>query len=103
MKTMVLHCIYGERAATVHNLVCFNVHTTAEYLNKNFSIGQLLQHISKSIVVCVWPAGTKMLSWEKKSNDQRFLFLTLSIFLPVLYTLKLLAPTSRLFSSSLFM
>ena len=28
------------------------VQTTVEYLNSNVSIGQLLQHISKSIVVC---------------------------------------------------
>ena len=33
---------------------CFvlTVHTTVEYLSRNVSIGQLLQHISKSIVVC---------------------------------------------------
>ena len=40
--------IYVGRAETMHN----NIHTTAEYLNGNVSIGQLLQHISKSIVVC---------------------------------------------------
>ena len=33
-------------------ILCFNVRTTAEYLNRNVSIGQLLQHITKSIVVC---------------------------------------------------
>ena len=33
------------RAATVHN-------PTFEYLNRNVSIGQLLQHVSKSIAVC---------------------------------------------------
>ena len=44
--------IYVGRATTVHNPVCLNIHTTAEYLNTNVSIGQLLQHISKSIVVC---------------------------------------------------
>ena len=31
--------------------LCFNVHTTVEYLNKNVSIGQLLQHIPNSTVV----------------------------------------------------
>ena len=34
--------IYVGRAATLHNPLCFNVHTTVEYLNKNVSIGQLL-------------------------------------------------------------
>ena len=43
--------IYAGRVAAVHN-PCFNVHTTVEYLNRNIPIGQLLQHISKSIVVC---------------------------------------------------
>lgn len=32
----------------------FNVHTTADYLNPNISIGQLLQHIS-NFVVCARP------------------------------------------------
>ena len=40
--------IYVGRAVAVH------VHTTVEYLNRNVSISQLLQHISKSIVVCAW-------------------------------------------------
>ena len=39
----------GPRQCTI---LCLNVHTTVEYLNTNVSIGQLLQHISKSIVVC---------------------------------------------------
>ena len=42
---------YVGRAVTVHNL-CFNVHSAVEYLNRNDSIGQLPQYISKSIVVC---------------------------------------------------
>ena len=33
-------------------ILCFNVHITIKYLNRNDSIGQLLQHISKYIVVC---------------------------------------------------
>ena len=37
---------------TLHNPLFESVHTTVEYLNTNVSIGQLLQHISKSIVVC---------------------------------------------------
>ena len=39
----------GSRPCTI---LYFNVHTSVEYLNRNFSIGQLLQHLSKSIVVC---------------------------------------------------
>ena len=42
--------IYVGRAATL--LLCFNVHTTVEYLNKNVLIGQLFQHIPNSIGVC---------------------------------------------------
>ena len=34
-------------------ILCFNVHTIVEYLNKNVSIGQLFQHIPNSIVVCL--------------------------------------------------
>ena len=50
MKTMVLQfMLEGPRPCTI---LCFNVHITAEYLNKNVSIGQLLQHIGNSIVVC---------------------------------------------------
>ena len=41
--------IYVGRAAST--ILCFNVHTTVEYLNRNASIGQLLRHISKSSVV----------------------------------------------------
>ena len=49
-ETMVLQFMLGRtRSCTI---LCFNVHTTAEYLNRNVSIGQLFQHISKSIVVC---------------------------------------------------
>ena len=32
-------------------ILCFNFHTTVEFLKKNVSIGQLLQHIPNSIVV----------------------------------------------------
>ena len=50
MKTMVLQfMLEGPRPCTI---LCFNVHTTVEYLNKKVSIGQLLQHIPNSIVVC---------------------------------------------------
>ena len=50
MKTMVLQfMLEGPRPCTI---LCLNVHTTVEYLNKNVSIGQLLQHSPKSIVVC---------------------------------------------------
>ena len=43
--------IYVGRAATVHNPLFF-VHSIVKYLNRNVSIGQLLQHISKCIIVC---------------------------------------------------
>ena len=50
MKTMVLQfMLEWPRPCTI---LCFNVHATVEYLNKNVSIVQLLQHISKSIVAC---------------------------------------------------
>ena len=39
----------GPRTCTI---LCFNIPTTVVYLNKNVSIGQLLQPISKSIAVC---------------------------------------------------
>ena len=40
----------GPRPCTI---LCFNVHARVEYLNRNVSIGRLLQHISNSMVVCV--------------------------------------------------
>ena len=43
--------IYVGRATTVHN-PGLNVQTTVEYFNTNVSTGQLLQHISKSVVLC---------------------------------------------------
>ena len=50
MKTMVLQfMLEGLRSCTI---LCFNFHTTVEYLNKNVSIGQTLQHIPNAVVVC---------------------------------------------------
>ena len=49
MKTMVLQFKLEEPQPCT--ILCFNIHTTVEYLNKNVSIGQLLQHIPNSIVV----------------------------------------------------
>ena len=46
----------GLRPCTI---LCFNVHITVEYLNRNVSIGQLLQHIPKSIVVCAQSTEAK--------------------------------------------
>ena len=46
----------GPRPCTI---LCFNVDATVEYLNRNVFIGQLLQHISKSIVVCAHGQGQK--------------------------------------------
>ena len=34
-------------------ILCFYVHTTVENLNRNVSVGQLFQHISKSTVSCL--------------------------------------------------
>ena len=46
--------IYVGRAATAHSFFFFFITFTLldEYLNRDVSIGQLLQHISKYIVVC---------------------------------------------------
>ena len=46
-----------------------NVHTTVEYLNRNVSIGQLPQHISKSIVVC---ARSRPKNKAKKHTTKKF-------------------------------
>ena len=47
--TMVLQFrLEGPRPCTI---LCYYGHITAEYFNRNVSIGQFLQHISKSIVV----------------------------------------------------
>ena len=54
----------GSRPCT---LLCFNIHTTVEYLNRNVSIGQLLQHISKSILVC---AGSRPKQLTKTYNKE---------------------------------
>ena len=65
MKTMVLQfMLEGSRPCTI---LCFNVHTTVEYLNKNVSIGQLLQHIPNSIVVC---AGSRPKRQTKTYNKE---------------------------------
>ena len=50
----------------VHNRAQSNVHTSVEYLNGNVSIGQLLQHISKSIVVC---ARSRPIMLTKTDNN----------------------------------
>ena len=65
MKTMVLQSMLeGPRPCTI---LCFNIHTTVEYLNKNVSIGQLLQHIPNSIVVC---AGSRLKRQTKTYNKE---------------------------------
>ena len=56
----------GPRPCTI---LCFNVHTTVEYLSKNVSIGQLLQHIPNSIVVC---AGSRPKRQKKKQKTKKF-------------------------------
>ena len=63
-KKMVLQfMLEGLRPCTI---LCFNVHTTVEYLNKNISIGQLLLHIPNSIVVC---AGSRP---KRQTKTYRF-------------------------------
>ena len=59
MKTMLLQFMFG-RAATVHN-------PTVKYLNKNVSIGQLLQHIPNSIIVC---AGSRQKKRQIKTYNK---------------------------------
>ena len=57
MTTMVLQCMLeGPRPCTI---LYFNIHTTVEYLNMNVSVGQLLQHISKSVARSVYGQGHK--------------------------------------------
>ena len=58
--------IYVGRTATLHNPL-FLVHTTIECLNKSISIGQLLQHIPNSIVVC---AGSRPKRQTKIYNKE---------------------------------
>ena len=57
----------GPRPCTI---LCFNVLTRVEYLNRNVSIGQLLQHISKSIVVCVLSRPKMLTKTYKKEVCQ---------------------------------
>ena len=46
MKIMMLQfMLKGPRPCTI---LCFNVHTPAEYINGDISFGQLLQHITKA-------------------------------------------------------
>ena len=63
MKTIVLQfMLEGPRLCTI---LCFNVHTTVEYLKKNVSIGQLLEHIPNSIVVCAGSEGKRKQTTKK--------------------------------------
>ena len=65
MKTMVLlFMLEGPCPCTI---LCFNVHITVEYLNKNVSIGQLLQYIPNSIAVC---AGSRPKRQTKTNNKE---------------------------------
>ena len=69
VKTMALQfMLEGPRPCTI---LCFNsVHTTVEYLNKNVSIGQLLQHIPNSIVVCAGSRPKRQTKTFKKDVCQ---------------------------------
>ena len=46
----IILCWKGHDGA--QSFVLINVHTTVEYINRNVSIGQLLQHIPNSVVDC---------------------------------------------------
>ena len=61
---VLLFLVEGLRPCTI---LCFNVLTTVEYFNKNVSIGQLLQHIPNSIVVC---AGSRPKRQTKTYNKE---------------------------------
>ena len=64
LRTMVLQfMLEGSRPCTI---LCFNVRTSVEYLNRNVSIGQLLQHIPTPIVVC---AGSRP-KWLTKTYNK---------------------------------
>ena len=62
-----IYMLEGLRPCT---FLCFNIHNAVAYFNRNVSIGQLLQHISKSIVVCA-RSGPKMLT--KTYNKEGFI------------------------------
>ena len=67
MKRMaLLFMLEGPRPCTI---LCFNVHTTVEYLSKYASIGQLLQYIPNSVVVC---AGSRPKRQTKTYNKEVF-------------------------------
>ena len=69
MKTMVLQfMLKGPRPCTI---LCFNGHTTVEYLNKKVAVGQLLLHISNSIVVC---AGSRPKGKQKHITKKLVMF-----------------------------
>ena len=53
-------CHVNNGVAQPCTILSFNFHTTVEYL----TIGDLLRHISKSIVVCAW-STPKMLFLKK--------------------------------------
>lgn len=59
-------------------IFCFNVHTTIEYLNRNVSIDQLLQHILK-FYCGLWTVKAKN---ANKYKQQRSLsgFITIAFY-----------------------
>ena len=76
----------GPRPCTI---LCFNVYATVEYLNRNVSIGQLLQHflnVRTCNVVCA-RSRPKMLTKTYK-NSKKFVglhnhCLLLTIYVPI--------------------
>ena len=66
ITTMMLQFMFeGPRPRTI---LRFNVHITVEYFNRNISIGQLFQHVSKSAVVCA-RSRPKMLTKTLNKED----------------------------------
>ena len=57
--------------------LCFNVHTAAGYVNRNVSIGQLLQYISKSIAVCTQSMSKILTKTCKKEILSGFIIVAL--------------------------
>ena len=74
MKTMVLQfMLEGPRPSTI---LCFNVHTTVEYLSKNVSTGKLLKHMPNYVVV---RAGSRPKRQTKTYNKEVLLgFITIA-------------------------
>ena len=70
--------IFVGRAA-IGTILCFNVHPTVGYLISNVPIGQLLQRISRFIVVCA-RSRPKMLAKTYNKHVCQALFITTAFY-----------------------